>query len=201
MSGKPEYLGDPGSVVLLGSVVSLGALEPSGREVAHTWSLRGAPGLLWSPKKKTLLIFPKMSFSCWVDIRNSSGPASGPALRKHRLDMREAASTLAELGVEAPKDLLSVAKLYTEWAARPPTKFAQYSVSDRVMYLSGTAKDIVYVSDKWNGENGERVHYIHKFSNSGTVKLRSDKHISGHEPSCFTISGGRLTVTHRGIIY
>lgn len=62
----------------------------------------------------------------------------------------------------------------------------------------GSAYDVVYRSEKWNGRAGQEVDYQHHFAKAGSVDLYSD---SQAKPKGVVIYGGRLTVNDRGIIY
>lgn len=151
------------------------------------------PGLLWSPSLKALLFFPGMSFSDWREVG-----LGGDVLRENRLDMPEARSRLAEQGVDLPKGTREAAKLFTEWAARPSTRFTQAEIEEYPLYKDGDADHIIYISDKWNGRDGKVTRYIHSFSGTGSVKVSVAE---GNPPSCFFIKGGRMTVNARGIVY
>jgi len=166
----PRKLPDPGSVALLGTVLELLVREKDGTEVLHSWRDATGPGLLWSPSNKALMFFPHL----------------------------EAKETLARRGVELPKGTQEAAKLFTQWAARPSTRFTQVDIEAYPLRKLGEAVHIIYRSDKWNGRDGQTVDYIHHFSKSGTVKVSA---AAGDPPKAFYIKGGRMTVNARGIVY
>lgn len=163
------------------------ALYPGVRYQGH------APGLLWSPSLKALLVFPGMSVDAWREVG-----VSGNVLRENRLDMPETRARLAAKGIELPAGTQEAAKLFTEWAARPSTRFAEVEIEEYPLRKEGEADHIIYKSDKWNGRDGKVTRYIHHFSGSGSVKVSS---AAGSPPACFFIKGGRMTVNSRGIIY
>jgi len=189
----PRKLPDPGSVALLGTVLELLVREKDGTEVLHSWRDATGPGLLWSPSNKALMFFPHLRLSDWKEVGGAGG-----VLREERLDMREAKETLARRGVELPKGTQEAAKLFTQWAARPSTRFTQVDIEAYPLRKLGEAVHIIYRSDKWNGRDGQTVDYIHHFSKSGTVKVSA---AAGDPPKAFYIKGGRMTVNARGIVY
>ena len=190
----PRKLPDPKAMALLGTVLRLTVRESDGREVMHSWERGSGPGLLWSPTLRALLFFPGLRLTDWHEI------GRGPVERERRLDMKEALRLLEAEGFELPnpESTQAAAKLFTEWAARPSTRFVQTTIKPYPLQCDGEGVDIVYRSDKWNGRDGEEVDYIHHFSKSGTVKVST---APGHPPQAFFVKGGRLTVNARGIIY
>ena len=198
-SATPRVLPDPGAVALLGTVLELVVREPDGRKVRHSWDASDAPGLLWSPSQKALLVFPGKTLRHWKEVGRH-----GDVRRNERIDMREMAGTLKKMGVTNARQVQTAGKLFTQWAARPSTRFAQFDTpddpgSDKLkLKLAGSAFSILYRSDKWNGRDGKCVDYIHHFAKTGTVKVSV---ANGRQPKAFFIKGGRLTVNDRGIIY
>ena len=198
-SATPRVLPDPGAVALLGTVLELVVREPDGRKVRHSWDASDAPGLLWSPSQKALLVFPGKTLRHWKEVGRH-----GDVRRNERIDMREMAGTLKKMGVTNARQVQTAGKLFTQWAARPSTRFAQFDTpddpgSDKLkLKLAGSAFSIVYRSEKWNGRNGQPEDYQHHFAKSGSVGLYSD---SITKPQGVKICGGRLTVNDRGIIY
>ena len=198
-SATPRVLPDPGAVALLGTVLEFVVRERDGRKVRHSWDAHESPGLLWSPSQKALVFFPGKTYRHWKEVGRI-----GDVRRNERLDMREIKAMLKKMGVRNPKQVQEAGKLFTDWAARPATRFAQFDTPDDpgsdklTLKLAGSAFSIVYRSDKWNGRDGKRVDYIHHFAKTGSVKVSV---ANGHPPKAFFVKGGRLTVTDRGIIY
>ena len=86
------------------------------------------------------------------------------------------------------------AKLFRRWAARDPVQVGTITVGDYGMKPYGRAKHIVYRSDKWHP--GDTEDYIHKFGKNVRMAVSS-----GKPAKAMMISGGRLTVTERGLVY
>jgi len=90
-----------------------------------------------------------------------------------------------------------VYKIFERWSARPVEQAGVISVPAVKLRDIGRAVSVIYRSDKWH--KGKDQDYIHEFSKSSDkVRVRS-----GTFKGCkvVTISGGRMTVTERGIIY
>lgn len=178
-----------GSVILLGTVYRVSSKE-RGSITRHHWgrlvfdsdgqsALRGAeivehstqpPQLWWSKESKTLYFFP--------GFPHAKGWKNG-----------------------VPPHAVEAAKLYHQWdhhANWPDIQSVDLDFPEPRIYLAGTAFDIVYRSQKWNGKKGKHEFYNHHFSKSGAVKLYEAK---GKKPSAFVVNGGRLTVNDRGIVY
>jgi hypothetical protein len=135
------------------------------------------PRLLWSPDLKALYVFPG-----FYAPDSAYKPGIPP--------------TVAERAALAEK----VFNQYDHGAkkSRGETTCAVPDYPEPKIFRCGSAYDVVYRSEKWNGKNGEQVDYNHHFSKSGAVnfEVNSVKNPKG----CF-IQGGRLTVNDRGIVY
>jgi len=86
------------------------------------------------------------------------------------------------------------AKLFQRWAARDPVEVGKLRISDYQMKPYGRARHIVYRSDKWHP--GRTEDYIHDFGPKVRMAMAA-----GSPPAAIMISGGRLTVTERGLVY
>ena len=86
------------------------------------------------------------------------------------------------------------AKLFRRWAARDPVQIGKLQVSDYKLKPYGRAVHIVYRSDKWHP--GRTEDYIHTLGPKVRIAVGP-----GTPPKAIVISGGRLTVTERGLVY
>jgi hypothetical protein len=103
----------------------------------------------------------------------------------------EARRLFRDSGVE------KAAEIYRKWSIHAPVEIGNIKVTDSLMKPYGRAVDIVYRSAKFNKE-GKLEDYIHPFSKSDRIALGASR---GRSPSVFAVSGPRLTVTERGIVY
>ncbi len=179
----------PQAFALLGRVYRVSYRAPTGGLVQYCWGrepyksdvdFRGedrrqlpgrAPQLLWAEDVRALYIFP----GYWV---------ASSAFRK----------------VEAPPRARRTLALFNEWdhhAKAPDVRTAVPDYPQPSVAPAGSAYDIVYRSEKWNGRKGAEHDYRHHFSSSGRVGLALD----AAKPTGILISGGRLTVNDRGIVY
>ncbi len=86
------------------------------------------------------------------------------------------------------------AALFRRWAAREPVQMGKLQLQDYQLKPYGRAIHIVYRSDKWHA--GSTEDYIHTFGPKVRIAMAP-----GNPPKAIAISGGRLTVTERGLVY
>lgn len=183
LAGNPgprtSKLKNPGDLALLGTTLEIQVERDSdGQEELHKFKGDG-PNLYWSPALRTLLIFPKKHVR-WV---GHMGPGEGIAV---------AGKSRQELFKKAGSE--KSAKLFRRWAARDPVQMGKLSLGDYPLKPYGRAIHIVYRSDKWHP--GRTDDYIHKFGPKVRMAVAN-----GEPPKAIAISGGRLTVTERGLVY
>lgn len=169
---RPSRLKNPDELALLGTTLEIEVERDSdGETEVHRFKGNG-PNLYWSPTLKTLLIFPSAHVR-WVGHLGPDGKLFKAA------------------GNEKS------AKLFQRWAQREAVDLGKLSVQDYLMRPVGRAKHIVYRSDKWH--KGRTDDYIHKFGPK--VRMAASPGARGKPPKAIAISGGRLTVTERGLVY
>ncbi len=145
---------------------------------AKVVKLRHKPALLlWAPELKALYIFPGFNVP-----KSAFKPGIPDA---HSKRSKEAAKVFNQYDHGAK-------------ASRDENTCAVPDYPEPLVRLVGSAYDVVYRSEKWNGKDGAREDYQHHFSKSGAVKYACD---STTNPKGVLIRGGRLTVNDRGIIY
>ena len=182
---RPSRLKNPEEVALLGTTLEIEVVRDSdGETEVHRFQGDG-PNLYWSPSLKTLLIFPGKHVR-WV---GHIGPGPRP-------DERPTAEAWAEDLFKSAGNEKS-AKLFRRWAQREAVDLGQLKIQDYPMRPVGRAKHIVYRSDKWH--KGRTDDYIHKFGPK--VRMAVSPGAKGKPPKAIAISGGRLTVTERGLVY
>ena len=135
------------------------------------------PRLLWSPDLKALYIFPGFY------APDSAYKPGIPETVKARA--KKAAKVFEQYDHGAK-------------AARGETTCAIPDYPEPMIARAGSAYDVLYRSEKWNGKKGAQEDYHHHFSKSGKVNFSCDNVKS---PKGVFIQGGRLTVNDRGIIY
>jgi len=87
------------------------------------------------------------------------------------------------------------AKLFRRWAARDPVQMGELKLQDYQLKPYGRAVHIVYRSSKWKSD-GMTDDYIHTLGKNVRIAMSP-----GSPPKAIAISGGRLTVTERGLVY
>jgi hypothetical protein len=87
------------------------------------------------------------------------------------------------------------AKLFERFASRDARQTQEIEIPAPKMQLLGSAKHIVYRSDKWNP--GKDIDYIHDYGRDVEMWVGPNT----RSPEIFMMKGGRLTVTERGIVY
>ncbi len=190
---KPKKLPDPKSLSELGPLLELRVKE-RGRTLQHRWDRSDPPPMLyWSPSKRMLFAMPA---SYVGPVRRLSGLS-----RQERLDMKEG---VAATGAMNPKETLEAGRLYAKFHARPATGLAKGKIptrDERLAYV-GDGVHLVYESDKWKQPDEGTTDYIHHLPLSGSDKVSFNRDWSfGAEPRVIFISGPRLTVNERGIIW
>ncbi len=179
----------PQAFALLGRVYRVSYRAPGGSLVQYCWGrepyksdadFRGAdrrqmsgraPQLLWAEDVRALYVFPGF----WV-ASSAFQQVTPPASARRTLELFNA---------------------WDHYAKSPDVRTAVPDYPEPSVAQVGSAFDIVYRSEKWNGRDGEEHDYRHHFSKSGRVGLAVD----APSPSGILINGGRLTVNDRGIVY
>lgn len=139
---------------------------------AVVFRVRGpAPQLFWAEDIRALYMFPGF----WVSKSSFRSATPPPSSRR----------------------TVAVFNAWDHYAKAPDVREAVPDYPRPRVSSMGSAFDIVYLSEKWNGRNGEEDEYQHRFSKSGRVKFYMDS----PNPSGIFIRGGRLTVNNRGIVY
>ena len=88
-------------------------------------------------------------------------------------------------------------KIFERWSAREVENAGTVDIPAVKLKDIGKAVDIIYRSDKWHKKRNQD--YIHSFTKKNdNVRVRCGTFRGG---KVVTISGGRMTVTERGIIY
>jgi len=87
------------------------------------------------------------------------------------------------------------AKLFEVFSARKAAATHEMSLPKMKLHKLGSAKHIIYRSDKWNPD--ECVDYIHEFK-AGVVLLCGP---TKKNPEIFLCYGGKLTCTERGLVW
>jgi hypothetical protein len=200
---KPSKLPDPGALALLGTVLEIEVERDSdGAVVQHKWKRRGAPGLLWSPSLKAILIFPGNRELGWdpgsfkqrvgrFGVKTLRRSSAKSFLKRKRESLRSGADPDDAMW-SALRGESAAMKLFRRWAMRPSTGRKDVSIRPYTMRPYGRAKHVVYWSDKW----GDDAEYVHKFSPNVRMAMAS-----GNPPKAIALAGGRLTVTERGLVY